>query len=46
MERYRADRQELQAWMPIVAAARLRDHIPEEEARLIRLIEQGLQATD
>ncbi|MCS7058511.1 MAG: phosphotransferase [Meiothermus sp.] len=46
LERYQADWRELQPWMPIVAAARLRDHIPEEEARLIDLIVQGLKTTD
>ncbi len=37
------DMAELEAWMPIVAAARLRDNIEAEEPRLMRLIEQGLR---
>jgi len=34
---------QLRAWMPIVAAARLRENIPHEEPRLMRLIREGLQ---
>jgi hypothetical protein len=34
---------QLRAWMPIVAAARLRENIPHEEPRLMRLIQEGLQ---
>lgn len=34
---------ELQAWMPIVAAARLRENIPGEEPRLMQLIQEGLR---
>jgi thiamine kinase-like enzyme len=34
---------ELKSWLPIVAAARLRDNIPAEEARLMQLIQEGLQ---
>jgi thiamine kinase-like enzyme len=37
---------ELQAWMPIVAAARLRENIPDEEPRLMQLIQEGLQKSD
>jgi len=37
------DSAQLQSWMPIVAAARLRDNIPAEEPRLMKLIEEGLQ---
>lgn len=33
---------QLQAWMPIVAAARLRENIPTEEPRLMQLIQEGL----
>ncbi|ADD28608.1 phosphotransferase family protein [Meiothermus ruber] len=38
------DMAQLQAWMPIVAAARLRENIPGEEPRLMQLIQEGLQA--
>ncbi len=38
------DLAELKSWMPIVAAARLRDNIPAEEARLMQLIEEGLRS--
>jgi len=34
----------LRAWMPIVAAARLRDNIPAEEPRLMELIHEGLRS--
>lgn len=37
------DLAQLQAWMPIVAAARLRDNIAAEESRLMQLIQEGLQ---
>ncbi|MDT7919082.1 MAG: aminoglycoside phosphotransferase family protein [Meiothermus sp.] len=37
------DMAQLRAWMPIVAAARLRENIPHEEPRLMRLIQEGLQ---
>lgn len=37
------DMAQLQAWMPIVAAARLRDNIASEEPRLMQLIQEGLQ---
>lgn len=37
------DLDELQAWMPIVAAARLRENIPSEEFRLMRLVQETLE---
>lgn len=37
------DLAELKPWMPIVAAARLRENIPAEEPRLMQLIEEGRQ---
>ncbi|HEU4740492.1 MAG TPA: aminoglycoside phosphotransferase family protein [Meiothermus sp.] len=39
----KADWEELQAWMPVVAAVRLREGIEEEEPTLMRLIRQGLR---
>ncbi|RDI96135.1 aminoglycoside phosphotransferase [Meiothermus sp. QL-1] len=39
------ERLELEAWLPIVAAVRLGDRVPGEEARLLRLIERGLAAS-
>jgi aminoglycoside phosphotransferase (APT) family kinase protein len=35
-------RERLEAWIPVLAAARLAEHIPEEEARLIALVETSL----
>jgi len=37
------DQTSLDAWMPIVAAARLREGIEGEEPRLMKLIEEGLK---
>ena len=39
----KADWEEVQAWMPVVAAVRLREGIEEEEPILMRLIRQGLR---
>lgn len=36
------DRQQLEAWIPVVAAARLAERIPEEESRLIDLVKASL----
>ena len=46
LERYFAqswlDRAELDLWMPVVAAVRLREGIPEEEPRLMKIIRKAL----
>jgi Ser/Thr protein kinase RdoA (MazF antagonist) len=39
----RLDRSQLQAWMPIVAAARLNENIPQENERLLTIVRQGLK---
>ena len=36
------DRSQLKAWMPVVAAARLNEQIPEENERLLTIVRQGL----
>lgn len=38
----RLDRSQLNAWMPVVAAARLNEQIPEENERLLKIVRQGL----
>jgi len=36
------DRSQLKAWIPVVAAARLNEQIPEENERLLTIVRQGL----
>jgi aminoglycoside phosphotransferase (APT) family kinase protein len=40
------DRWQLSAWQPIIAAARLRENITEEQARLVALVKAGLSRHD